>query len=252
MTKRNLIGGNFKCNGNISSLNEIVNVLNEGGDIPESSEVVIGVPAIHINRVQSIIRSEINIASQDCGLNGNGAYTGEHSAEMLKDAGVNWTLTGHSERRTGFGMNGETSAIVATKTYNALKAGMSVILCIGEQLAERESGETMRICIEQLKPVIDILSLDDWKNVVIAYEPVWAIGTGKVATPEQAEETHKQIREHITTLNTDIASNIRIIYGGSVNGKNCKGLISCDNIDGFLVGGASLKPEFNDIIRCTV
>jgi triosephosphate isomerase (TIM) len=252
--KRCLIGGNWKCNGTVSQIEGIVKILNDGGDIPSQSEVVIAVPALHITRVQGLIRNEIEIASEDCGLSGNGAYTGEHSAEMLKDAGVKWTLTGHSERRTGFGGPGETSETVAKKTSNAINAGMSVIVCIGEQLAERESGATMDICIEQLAPVIAALKVDDWNRIVIAYEPVWAIGTGKVATPEQAEETHAQIREHLRKSCGDdgtIANNLRIIYGGSVNGKNCAGLISCANIDGFLVGGASLKPEFNEIIRCT-
>ena len=252
--KRYLIGGNWKCNGTVSAIEGIVKTLNDGGDIPEQREVVIAVPALHISRVQASIRSDISVAAEDCGLNGNGAYTGEHSPEMLMDAGVKWTLTGHSERRTGFGGNpGETSATVAAKTANALKAGMSVIVCIGEQLAEREDGTTMKVCIEQLAPVVAALSAEDWKRVVIAYEPVWAIGTGKVATPEQAEETHREIRAHLAgTLNDDgsIAAALRIIYGGSVSGKNCAGLIGCDNIDGFLVGGASLKPEFNDIIRC--
>lgn len=171
---------------------------------------------------------------------------------LLKDFGVQWTLAGHSERRAGFEMPGETSAIVAKKTLIALDTGLKVIACIGEQLAERESGMTMAVCSEQLSAIAAVLSEAHWKNVVIAYEPVWAIGTGKVATPEQAEETHSQIREWIATnVSPTVAKQTRIIYGGSVKANNCKALISCTNIDGFLVGGASMLPEFVDIMKVT-
>ena len=159
-------------------------------------------------------------------------------------------MTGHSERRVGFGYPGETSEVVAQKTAAAIKAGLSVMLCIGEHLSERESGKTMEVCAAQLTPVVAALTEKDWAKVVIAYEPVWAIGTGKVATPEQAEETHKQIREWVSAhVSPAVARAVRIIYGGSVKGANCKSLISCANIDGFLVGGASLLPEFIDIIK---
>lgn len=193
----------------------------------------------------------INCVAQDVGLNGGfGAYTGELSADLLLDAGIKWTLTGHSERRVGFGLPGESSEIVGKKTAIALQKGMSVIACIGEQLADREAGITMKVCSEQLSAIAKELKESDWKKVVIAYEPVWAIGTGKVATPEQAEETHAQIREWMATnVSTTVAKEVRIIYGGSVKGSNCRELMNCPNIDGFLVGGASLKPEFVEIIK---
>jgi len=184
--------------------------------------------------------------------NGVGAYTGEISGELWKDFGVQWTLTGHSERRVGFGAPGESSELVGKKTAAALKAGLKVIACIGEQLAERENGTTMIVCAEQLSAIVAALKEADWKNVVIAYEPVWAIGTGKVATPEQAEETHLQIRQWIAAnVSADVARKVRIIYGGSVKASNAKTLITCPNIDGFLVGGASLLPEFVDIMKVT-
>ncbi len=188
---------------------------------------------------------------QDVCIHGTpGAYTGEISAALLADAGIKWTLTGHSERRVGFGFPGEPSEVVAKKTASAIKYGLSVILCIGEQLAERENGSTMLVCAEQLTPVAAVLNIKDWNNIVIAYEPVWAIGTGKVATPEQAEETHSQIRSWISNnVSPQVAKSIRIIYGGSVKASNAKSLIKCPNIDGFLVGGASLLPEFSDIIK---
>jgi len=251
--KRMLIGGNWKCNGTIAEIDKIIRTLNLCGRIPLASEVVLAVPSIHIVSASKLLRKEIAVASEDVGINaGFGAYTGEVSAQMLLDVGVRWTLTGHSERRVGFGFAGETSEVVARKTSIAIKAGMSVILCIGEHLADREGGTTMNVCIAQLRPVVDLLSHEDWKHVVIAYEPVWAIGTGKVATPIQAEETHLEIRSWLAVnVSAVVAKEIRIIYGGSVNGANCKSLISCANIDGFLVGGASLKPEFVDIIKCT-
>lgn len=235
-------------------MDKLVNTLNGGGKYPLESEVVIAVPSIHLRSVSQSLRKDINVSSQDVGLNnGVGAYTGELSAALLRDSGINWTLTGHSERRVGFGYPGETSEVVGKKTKVAIGAGMSVIACIGEQLAEREAGTTMVVCAEQLAAIAKELVERDWKKVVIAYEPVWAIGTGKVATPEQAEETHSQIRAWIAAnVSTDVASAVRIIYGGSVKGSNCRALMACPNIDGFLVGGASLLPEFNDIIKCTV
>jgi triosephosphate isomerase len=170
---------------------------------------------------------------------------------MFKDLGVNWTITGHSERRVGFGgQPGESNELVGKKTAAGVKAGLKVIACIGEHLADRENGSTMMVCSAQLSAIHSNLSLNDWNNVVIAYEPVWAIGTGKVATPEQAEETHDQIRHWMSTnVSPEVAQQIRILYGGSVKASNCKALISCPNIDGFLVGGASLLPEFVDIMK---
>lgn len=169
---------------------------------------------------------------------------------LLADSGIKWTLVGHSERRAGFGGQGENSQQVAVKTKNALAANISVILCIGESLNDRESGKTMDVLIEQLSACAAILSPKDWKKIVVAYEPIWAIGTGKVATPEQAEETHYHIRQWIEkNVSREVASEIRIIYGGSVKGSNSVDLIKCPNIDGFLVGGASLLPEFVDIIK---
>ena len=165
----------------------------------------------------------------------------------MKDLGISWTLTGHSERRSLFH---ETDEDVAIKTKAAIDEGMTVMLCIGEQLEERESGKTGEVNARQLKACADKLDEADWANVVIAYEPVWAIGTGKVATPEQAQDTHLEIRQWLNeNISSDVAGKTRILYGGSVNGGNCGELIGQPDIDGFLVGGASLKPEFKDIIE---
>jgi len=253
--KRMLIGGNWKCNGTVADMNKIINHINSCGDIPLKSEVVIAVPSIHVVAASTLFRKDVSVSAEDVGVNsGVGAYTGEVSAQLLMNAGIRWTLTGHSERRVGFGgMPGETSEIVAKKTAVAVQAGMSVIACIGEHLADRENGTTMNVCASQLAPLALALKEADWKKVVIAYEPVWAIGTGKVATPQQAEETHLQIRAWIAAhVSSSVAKEVRIIYGGSVKGSNCRDLMACPNIDGFLVGGASLLPEFVDIIKCTV
>ncbi len=246
------IGGNWKCNGTRDQLAKIVDTLNSAGTFSRNSEVVIACPALHLMSTAEALRKDISVGAEDVGLNGMGAYTGEHSAAMLKDAGVKWTLTGHSERRVGFGGPGETSETVAAKTVMALKSGLSVAVCIGESLAEREANKTLDVCIEQLKPVCANLTANDWRRIVIAYEPVWAIGTGKVATPAQAEETQAEIRRWLASaVGNDIATDVRIVYGGSVKGGNCAELIKCPNIDGFLVGGASLLPDFVKIINST-
>lgn len=196
-----------------------------------------------------------------------GAYTGEIVAPMILDFGINWVITGHSERRAGFGAKvgmkhllsllsslsqGETDEIVAQKTKTALDAGLKVIACVGEQLEDRESDNTLKVVLDQqMAAIANVLSPGDWSNVVIAYEPVWAIGTGKTATPEQANEVHMAIRGWVKdNVAPEAADDLRIIYGGSVKGKNCGDLIKESDIDGFLVGGASLKPEFAEIVNC--
>lgn len=248
-----VIGGNWKCNGTVESIKAMAEVLNKAGSFSANSEVVIAAPSIHIQALKSIIRPDISVAAQDVGFKtGYGAYTGELSADMLVDAGLKWAITGHSERRVGFGYPGETSLVVGQKTKNAVSKGLSVMACIGEQLAERQNGTTMVVCAEQLEGLKAHLTEADWKNVVIAYEPVWAIGTGVTASPAQAQETHAQIRAWLAkNISTTVANETRIMYGGSATASNCDELYSQPDINGFLVGGASLKPEFVKIINCT-
>ena len=163
---------------------------------------------------------------------------------MVTDAGITHTLTGHSERRT---LYGESDHDVATKTKVALDAGLTVLACIGELLEERESGKTNEVNTRQLNAILD--QCGDWSKIVIAYEPVWAIGTGKTATPEIAQETHAEIREWLAkSVSADAAKTVRILYGGSVTDGNAAELIAMPDIDGFLVGGASLKPAFDVIV----
>ncbi|KAL7540655.1 hypothetical protein ACHAXR_012735 [Thalassiosira sp. AJA248-18] len=249
-TRTYLLGGNWKCNGTIASAEKIIGEFNGAGPIPANAEVVIGVPFIHIPLCLMTLRKDIEIAAQNCSLTGTGAYTGETSASQLKDMGVTWVILGHSERREGFGMAGEDSELVVKKTKVALAEGLKVMLCIGEKKEEREAGTTMEVCAEQLKPAADMLSKEDWANVSIAYEPVWAIGTGLTATPEMAQETHANIRQWMAdNVGADVAAAVRIQYGGSMKGANAAGLLSQTDIDGGLIGGASLKMDFFDCIN---
>ena len=175
----------------------------------------------------------------------NGAFTGEISASQLKDSNINWTILGHSERRT---ILGESDAAVSSKTKFATENGLSVIWCCGESLEEREAGKTIDVVGKQLAALKSQVS--DWSRIVIAYEPIWAIGTGKVATTQQAQEVHAAIREWLKKeVSQKVSDETRILYGGSVSEKNCGELAKEADIDGFLVGGASLKPAFVDIIN---
>lgn len=188
------------------------------------------------------------MASQNVLDKPNGAFTGEISVSQLQDSGINWAILGHSERRTIFG---ETDEVIASKTKFATDNGVSVIWCCGESLEEREAGSTVSVVTKQLDALKAKIGTGDWSKVVVAYEPIWAIGTGKVATTEQAQEVHAAIRKWLKESVSDKAADeTRVLYGGSVSEKNCTELSKQPDIDGFLVGGASLKPAFVDIINC--
>ena len=247
VARKLVVGGNWKCNGTQSFIKSFpVEVLNNMKFDPAKVEVLCCPPAIHTTTVQGLVGSNINVGTQNVSLTGDGAYTGEHSVAMIKDAGINWTLTGHSERRT---LYGETDADVAKKTKLAVDEGFTVLACIGEQLEERETGKTKDVNERQLNAIRAECEGADWNNIVIAYEPVWAIGTGKTATPEIAQETHAEIREWLSkNVSEDAAKSVRILYGGSVTDANAADLIKQPDIDGFLVGGASLKPQFDTIV----
>ncbi|TEB15503.1 isomerase, partial [Perkinsus sp. BL_2016] len=236
-------------NGTVDSIKSLVSSLVEDS-INWSShavEVVLAPAAVHIPMTQQLLSGHdaFQVGAQNVSRFGAGAFTGEVHAEMLRDFGVKWSLIGHSERRHKFG---ETFADTAEKIRACQKANIHVIFCIGELLEERNSGKTSEVCAAQLAPVFAAIS--DWSKVVIAYEPVWAIGTGVVATTEQAQEAHFQVRAEIAAkAGSEIADKVRILYGGSVTPENCAELIACPDVDGFLVGGASLKPSFSDIIK---
>lgn len=252
MVRKFLVGGNFKMNGSTKTVKEIVHRL-ATADLDPNVEVVIAPSTLHLLVAQQVIEEtgnkQIEVAAQNVYHEKPGAHTGEIAVEQLKAEGINWTLLGHSERRQA----GETDEVVARKTKVALDGGLKVILCIGESADERRDGKTEEVNARQLQAVIDA-GVKNWSNIVIAYEPIWAIGAKalRAATPEEAQGTHAEIRKWLAGagLEGNAAEDTRILYGGSVSGANCKSLASQPDIDGFLVGGASLKPEFIDIINC--
>ncbi|CAL5082555.1 unnamed protein product [Urochloa decumbens] len=239
------VGGNWKCNGTKDSISKLVSELN-AATLESDVDVVVAPPFIYIDQVKNSLTNRIEVSAQNVWIGKGGAYTGEISAEQLVDIGCQWVILGHSERRN---ILGEDDEFIGKKAAYALSQNVKVIACIGELLEEREAGKTFDVCFKQLKAYAD--SISNWTDVVIAYEPVWAIGTGKVATPEQAQEVHVAVRDWFkTNVSPDVASSIRIIYGGSVNAGNCAELAKKEDIDGFLVGGASLKgPDFATIVN---
>ncbi|XP_022947314.1 triosephosphate isomerase, cytosolic [Cucurbita maxima] len=246
MARKFFVGGNWKCNGTTEEVKKIVGTLNEA-EIPSEDvvEVVVSPPFVFLSLVKNLLRSEIQVAAQNCWVRKGGAFTGEVSAEMLVNLAIPWVIIGHSERRL---ILNESNEFVGDKVAYALSQGIKVIACVGETLEQRESGATLEVVAAQTKAIAEKIS--NWDNVVLAYEPVWAIGTGKVASPAQAQEVHHELRKWFSdNVSADVAGSIRIIYGGSVNGANCKELAAQPDLDGFLVGGASLKPEFVDIIK---
>jgi len=246
MPRRFFVGGNFKMNGSVKSISDIIALLNNA-KLDPNTEVVIAPPAIYLLLARSLADPNFDIAAQNVFDRPNGAFTGELGVEQLKDAKVGCAIVGHSERRV---ILKEDDDFVARKTQAAIAGGLNVILCIGESLEEREAGRTLDVVTRQLKAVADRLAPEDWSKVIIAYEPIWAIGTGKVATTEQAQEVHAAIRKWLQErISPEAADNIRILYGGSVTDTNCRDLAKQEDVDGFLVGGASLKPAFVDIIN---
>lgn len=245
MARKFFVGGNFKSNGTIDQIKKIIQNLNQA-ELNCDVDIIIAPPTLYLIPAQSIISgNQVKIACQNIFDRGNGAYTGEISAEQLKDANVEWVILGHSERRSIFK---EDDKFVASKTKAALDKRLHVVLCCGESLEEREAGTTIQVVTRQLQAVADVVH--DWSRIVIAYEPVWAIGTGKVASTEQAQEAHAAIRDWLKrAVSPDVAEKTRIIYGGSVTEKNALELAKQPDVDGFLVGGASLKPGFVDIIN---
>jgi len=227
-----------------ASITEIVENLNKA-QLDPNTEVVIAPPSLYLLLTREHLRKGIEVAAQNIFDKPNGAFTGEISVEQLKDSGITWTLIGHSERRQILQENDD---FVASKTKAAIDGGLGVILCCGESLEQREAGETVNVVTKQLKAVAD--KVKDWSKIVVAYEPIWAIGTGKVATTEQAQEVHAALREWLKKeISSEASEKTRILYGGSVSEKNCKELAKQADIDGFLVGGASLKPAFVDVIN---
>lgn len=210
-------------------------------DVKKAAEMLICVPSIHLADVSRLlVKSSVQLGAQDAHWSDSGAFTGEISVSMLNDYQVSHLLVGHSERREMFG---DTNERVALKFEAALKKQITPILCIGETLEEREKGETMTRLIEQCAAVVEKVGIQAFKNACVAYEPIWAIGTGKTASPEQAQDTHEALRNWFAEQDETIAQGIQILYGGSMNADNAKALLAKPDIDGGLIGGASLKPD---------
>lgn len=241
-----VVAANWKCNGTVASLTELLAVFNDA-KIDHDVQCIVAPTFVHLALVQAQLKnSKFAISAQNCIVK-SGAFTGEVSLDLLKDLSIKWVILGHSERRQYYG---ETNDVVAAKVSGAVNAGFKVIACIGETLKEREDGRTAAVVLTQLATIAQKLRKEDWANIVVAYEPVWAIGTGKVATNEQAQEVHHIIRQWVIgNIDVETASKLRILYGGSVTAANSQALYQCPDINGFLVGGASLKPEFVKIIN---
>ncbi len=249
--RKPIIAGNWKLNKTIKEAVELVTLLKRSIRETGSVDVVVCPPFTAISDLSEILMdSDIKIGAQDLYWEEKGAFTGEVSASLLKDAGASYVVIGHSERRQFFH---ETHETVNKKTRAALKAGLIPIVCVGEMLAEREKNQTLAVLEAQLKGAFEGFTSQDMATVILAYEPVWAIGTGKVATPAQAEEAHAFIRQWIgKRFDADTASRTRIQYGGSVKADNIAELMRQEDIDGALVGGASLEAQsFSDIVKNT-
>lgn len=233
-----LIAGNWKMNGNKADnaalLADIV-----AGLPAHSCDVVVCPPSIYVGEVsQALAGSPLAVGAQDVSFADKGAYTGELSATMLADCGVRYVIVGHSERRQ---YHGETDAQVGAKAQAALSKGITPIVCVGETLAQRDAGETQAVVKRQLAAAIHAVG-HCVSEIVVAYEPVWAIGTGKTATPEQAQEVHAVLRTQLAAA-TEKAAGVRIVYGGSMNAANAQSLLAQADIDGGLIGGAALKAQ---------
>ncbi len=245
--RKKIIAGNWKMNETPSEALKLVETLKPLVNNPDV-DVVYCVPAIDIVPVADAVKgTNVHVGAENMYFEEKGAYTGEISAAMLKDAGVEFVILGHSERR-GYFL--EDDALLNKKVKKAFEAGLTPILCCGESLEQREQGITLDWIRMQIKLDLAGVTKEQAASMVIAYEPIWAIGTGKTATADQAEEVCKAIRETIAEVyDTDTAEKIRIQYGGSMNAGNCKELLAKPDIDGGLIGGASLKPDFGQIVN---
>lgn len=237
--RKPIVAANWKMNGSRSQTHSLLEAIKHHSF--SAIDVVILPSFVFMQQVEDLLTdTKLSWGAQNFYLGQNGAFTGEISASMLIDFGCQYVLVGHSERRMLFH---EDLTLIAAKFKTAIESGLQPILCVGETLAQREKNETEQVIKEQITSVIKETGIDVFRHAVIAYEPVWAIGTGRTATPEQAQEVHKYIRNLLSDYHAEIASHIRIIYGGSVKADNAAGLFAMPDIDGGLVGGASLDAK---------
>ena len=236
-----LVAGNWKMNGSLESIKGLVEGVKAGMDSVTTAEMAMCPSFVYIPQVAAMLEgSPISLGAQDVNDQESGAHTGEIAPGMLTDIGCKYAIVGHSERRAIYG---ETDTFTASKFAAARKAGLVPILCVGETLEEREQGITEEVVARQLDAVIELEGIAAIGDSVIAYEPVWAIGTGKTATPDQAQDVHAFIRGKLAALDSSVAEKVRILYGGSMNPGNAAELLAMADIDGGLIGGASLKPD---------
>ena len=240
--RKNIVAGNWKMNTNVAEGIELAKaVVAKSSEVPASVKLIVAPPFTHLVPVSEIVKgSVVGLSAQNCADKEKGAYTGEVSADMLVSAGCEYTILGHSERRQYYG---ETDATLTVKVKLAISKGLSPIFCVGENLDEREAGRHFEVVTSQIKNVLYTLSADEMAKVIVAYEPVWAIGTGKTATAEQAQEIHACIRKVLAEKFGPLAEEITILYGGSCKPSNAKELFACPDIDGGLIGGAALKAD---------
>ena len=239
--RQTLVAGNWKMNGSLEANQKLIEGVKAGVAEGVNAEVAVCPPAIYIPQVAELLAgTDISWGGQDLSQEASGAFTGQISASMLLDLKCKYVIVGHSERRT---INGETDKLVAEKFVTAQSAGLKPILCIGELLEEREAGDTETVVARQLDAVINKAGMQALGEGVIAYEPVWAIGTGKTATPQQAQDVHAFIRQRLANNDAGVAEKIQILYGGSVKPDNAAELFSMADIDGGLIGGASLEAD---------
>ena len=238
--RRSLVVGNWKMNGTLASAKSLAEAIVSGIE-NANADIAVCPPFVYLRDIDQVLQdSHLKFGAQNVADQESGAYTGEISASMLKDINCTYAIVGHSERRSYYG---DTNESVAERFSQALSQSIIPILCVGETLEQREQGKTFQVVDEQLNAVINLAGIVSFENAVIAYEPVWAIGTGKTASDEQAQEVHQYIRQQIAKRDQSIADKIQILYGGSVKPDNAKALFAMTDIDGGLIGGASLDAE---------
>ncbi|MFZ6774501.1 triose-phosphate isomerase [Undibacterium sp. SXout7W] len=237
--RRTLIAGNWKMNGSLATNAALLSEIIAGMPVAPSRDVVVCAPFPYLAQcADTLAGTVVSLGAQDVSVHAQGAFTGDVSASMLSDFSCGYVIVGHSERRA---YHAEDDALVAQKVLRVLDLNMTPILCVGEMLEQRESGQTNEVVAAQLNAVLDVLTSDHLSRLVVAYEPVWAIGTGKTATPQMAQDVHAFLRQQIAAKSSDSAELVQIVYGGSMKPDNANELLQMPDIDGGLIGGAALK-----------
>lgn len=237
--RRTLIAGNWKMNGSFAANRSLLSEIVAGLPVSSDCDVLVCAPAPYLTQCAELLTASlVKWGAQDVSEHAQGAFTGEVAASMLVDCGCRYVIVGHSERRA---YHAESNAVVARKTLRALSESLIPIVCVGETLEQRESGQTEKVVAAQLQAVLDVVDVAQMTQLVVAYEPVWAIGTGKTATPQMAQDVHAFLRQQIALKDVAAAASVQILYGGSMKPENAKDLLAMADIDGGLIGGAALK-----------